>query len=413
MARVEAFQEWIAQGAWMETLLALAAVLLVSLLAEFVARRVILALVKRVVEKSRSDWDDVLQSNRVFERLAHLLPTLVVYYGIRWVPSLPEAIGVVVQRVTVASLVVIVLSCLSAFLRAANEIYSANPASRHRPIKGYLQILQIAIYVLGTISVLAILMDRSPLVFLSGVGAMTAILMLVFKDTILSLVASVQLTSNGMVAVGDWIEMPAFGADGDVIDIALHTIKVQNWDKTITTIPTHKLIDNSFKNWKGMSESGGRRIKRSLQLDMGTIRFLETEEIERFSHFALLRDYIAEKKAALDASNQEHSGSDVTANERRLTNVGTFRAYIVNYLRQHSKIHQESMTFLVRQLAPTPEGVPIEIYVFSNDTNWVNYEGIQSDLFDHLLAIAPEFGLAVYQRPSGTDMREALSRLDS
>jgi miniconductance mechanosensitive channel len=346
----------------------------------------------------------------VFERLAHLLPAMVVYYGIRWVPSLSDTLGMVIQRVTVASIVVIALSAMSAFLRAANEIYSAHPASRHRPIKGYLQIIQIAIYLLGGISVVAILMDRSPLVFLSGVGAMTAVLMLVFKDTILSLVASVQLTSNGMVAVGDWIEMPAFGADGDVIDIALHTIKVQNWDKTITTIPTHKLIDNSFKNWKGMSESGGRRIKRSLQLDMGTIRFLKPEEIEHFSHFELLSDYIREKKAALEESNRGRSDSGIIANSRYLTNIGTFRAYVVNYLRQHPKIHHQGMTFLVRQLAPTPEGVPIEVYVFSNDTNWVNYEGIQSDLFDHLLSIVPEFGLTVYQRPSGTDVREALTR---
>ncbi len=410
MAWVEAWQEWLAQGLWMETLLALGAVVLASVLADLVARRVLLGIVKRVVEKSRSDWDDVLHSHQVFERLAHLLPTMVVYYGIHWVPNLSEPVAMVIQRVTVASLVVIALSAISAFLRAANEIYSANPDSRHRPIKGYLQILQIAIYLLGGISVLAILMDRSPLVFLSGVGAMTAVLMLVFKDTILSLVASVQLTSNGMVAVGDWIEMPAFGADGDVIDIALHTIKVQNWDKTITTIPTHKLIDNSFKNWKGMSESGGRRIKRSLQLDMGTVRFLNPEEIERFSHFELLRDYIAEKKAVLEEENRGQSASDIVANARQLTNVGTFRAYVVNYLRQHPKIHQAGMTFLVRQLAPTPEGVPIEVYVFSSDTDWVNYEGIQSDLFDHLLAIAPEFGLAVYQRPSGTDMREALQR---
>ena len=261
----------------------------------------------------------------------------------------------------------------------------------------------------GSIVTLAVLMDKNPTVFLSGVGALTAVLMLVFKDTLLSFVASIQLASNDMLRVGDWLEMPQLGADGDVIDIALHTVKVQNWDKTISTIPTHRLINDSFKNWRGMSESGGRRIKRRINVDMSSIRFLTEDEIDRLEGFALLKDYIAEKKKDIAAYNKEHaSGPDVIHKARRLTNIGCFRAYIAAYLREHPKIHRE-MTFLVRQLQSTPQGLPIEVYVFTNITNWNEYEGIQSDIFDHLLAIAGEFGLQVFQDPSGADFRQALN----
>ncbi len=386
-------------------------VFVAALVIDFIARRVLLRVVRKAVEKSPFDWDDALVEQKVFQRLSHLAPALVIYFGLSSIPDIPEMARVLTLRVTSAFMVVILVNAANGFLRAANKVYSENPISRHRPIKGYLQILAIGIHLLGAVTVLAILMDRSPLVFLSGVGAMTAVLMLVFKDTILSLVASVQLTSNGMVAVGDWIEMPAFGADGDVVDIALHTIKVQNWDKTITTIPTHKLIDNSFKNWKGMSESGGRRIKRSLAIDMGTVRFLNAEEIEHFGGFALLQEYMRGKLAELEAWNREHGRNENLVDARRLTNLGTFRAYVVAYLRAHPKIHQEGLTFLVRQLAPSAEGVAIEIYVFTNDTNWVAYEGIQSDIFDHLLSIVPEFGLRVYQRPSGEDLRSGAAAL--
>ena len=234
---------------------------------------------------------------------------------------------------------------------------------------------------------------------------------MVFRDTILSFVASLQIASNDMVRVGDWIEMPQFGADGDVVDIALHTVKVQNWDKTITTIPTHRLISDSFKNWRAMSESGGRRIKRALHLDMSSIRFLGDADIERFGKFVLLKDYISEKKAELEEYNKSVTDGDpnLVANARRLTNIGTFRMYVVQYLKANPKIH-DNMTFLIRQLSPTANGLPLEIYVFSNDVNWVAYEGIQSDIFDHLLAIVPEFGLRVFQQPTGQDFQAAFPR---
>ena len=277
-------------------------------------------------------------------------------------------------------------------------------AERTAPIKGYLQVIKIVVYVLGTVVVVATLMDQNPLIFVSGIGAMTAVLMLVFKDTILSLVASVQIASNDMVRLGDWVEMPKLNADGDVIDIALHTVKIRNFDNTITTVPTSKFIDESFKNWRGMSESGARRIKRSIYIDKSTIRFLTDEEVNRFKRFKLLEDYVEKKQEEIRAFNESLGGRVQAVNWRRMTNIGTLRAYIVNYLRNHPKIDQ-SRTLLVRQLAPTPHGLPIELYVFSNDTKWVAYEGIQADIFDHIIALLPEFGLRLFQHPTGADWR--------
>ena len=289
-------------------------------------------------------------------------------------------------------------------MSALNRIYEADPAARQRPIKGFIQLAQIAIYILGAIIVIAALIDRSPVILLSGFGAMTAVLLIVFKDTLLSLVASIQLTSQDMIRVGDWLEMPQFGADGDVIDVALYTVTVQNWDKTITTIPTHRLITDSFKNWRGMSESGGRRIKRSINIDLNSIRVLTDEETSRFKGFALLKDYIGTKEADLQAYNAAlDDPGESGVNLRRLTNVGTFRAYIYSYLKHHPKIH-DGMTLIVRQLQPGTEGLPIEVYAFSNDTDWAAYEGIQADIFDHICAIVSEFGLRLYQRPAGADL---------
>jgi len=265
--------------------------------------------------------------------------------------------------------------------------------------------------IIATVLILATLLDRSPLIFLSGIGAMTAVILLIFRDTILSLVASVQITGNDMVRVGDWIEMPQFGADGDVIDVALHTVKVQNWDKTITTIPTHRLITDSFKNWRFMSASGGRRIKRAIRIDMNSVRFLAPEEIERFAGFALLHDYVTGKRDEITRWNQQEGRNpELNADIRRLTNLGTFRAYVERYLKAHPNIHQ-GMTLLVRQLSPDEHGIPIEIYCFTNTTEWNAYESIQADLFDHFLAVAADFGLRTFQAPSGRDLAELAGEL--
>jgi miniconductance mechanosensitive channel len=297
---------------------------------------------------------------------------------------------------------------LVSVLSAINTVYEESRSARAKPIKGFVQLLQIIVSMIGAVLVIAVLIERSPFLLLSGFGAMTAILILVFRDTLLSLVASVQLSGQDLIRLDDWIEMPSLGADGEVIDMALHTVKVQNWDKTITSIPTHRLISDSFKNWRGMTESGGRRIKRAFHIDVSTVRFLTDEEIERFRNFVLLRDYIERKQQELDDYNASIQGDrEQRINLRRLTNIGTLRAYLVNYLAKHPRVH-DSMTQMVRQLEPTPNGVPLEIYAFTRTTVWAEYEGIQSDIFDHVFSIVGEFGLAIFQAPAGTDFRRVL-----
>jgi miniconductance mechanosensitive channel len=360
--------------------------------------------VQTVAKRSSVTWDDALVEHNVVGRLVQVVPALIVYLGVTFVPGLPDALVQLTRNVATGYMVLVSTMALTALLGAANTIYSGLPVAKTRPLKGFVQLLQIMVWVFGAVLIVAAILDRSPLLLLSGFGAMTAILLLVFKDTILSLVASVQLTAQDMVRVGDWIEMPQFGADGDVIDIQLHTVTVQNWDKTITTIPTHRLISESFRNWRGMSQSGGRRIKRAIYLDVNSIRFQTAEEVEHFKRFALLKDYISRKEKELAEFNAslEHIVDDAV-NKRRLTNIGSFRAYAVNYLKYRSDLHK-GMTLMVRQLASGPEGLPLEIYCFTNTTAWVQYEGIQADIFDHLLAIVPEFGLRLYQKPAGSDL---------
>jgi miniconductance mechanosensitive channel len=379
------------------------ALLLVAVVANFVAKRLLLVAVRAAVKRTRLKWDDALLDQNVFGRLAQIVPAIVIYTGIGLVPDISDTVERVVRNGTSAYMVVVVTLALTAMMSAANQIYETLPVARRRPIKGFVQLAQIVVYILGGIVVAAMLVDRSPVMFLSGLGAMTAVLLLVFKDTLLSLVASIQLTGQDLVRIGDWIEVPAFGADGDVIDVALYTVTVQNWDKTIITIPTHRMISDSFRNWRGMSEAGGRRIKRSINVDFNSIRVLTDPEVERFKGFALLKSYIDAKEVDLMAYNQAlDDPGEAGVNLRRLTNIGTFLAYIRNYLKHHPKIH-DRLTLIVRQLQPGAEGLPIEVYAFTNDTDWVAYEGIQADIFDHIYSIAPEFGLRLYQKPAGAD----------
>ena len=294
-------------------------------------------------------------------------------------------------------------------LDALNEVYEAHsPHARERPIKGYLQLAKILAWVVAAILVVAALVNRSPVGLLTGLGAMTAVLMLVFKDTLLSLVASMQLASNDMLRVGDWIEMPSQGVDGDVVDISLHTVKVQNWDKTISTIPTHLLISESFRNWRGMTDAGGRRIKRALLVDQRSVRFLDQDERQRLRRIALIDEYLDQQREDLQDYNAqlEAAGKD-PVNNRRATNLGTFRAYVAAYLRSHPGVHQD-LTLMVRQLDPTPQGLPLEVYCFSADVGWAAYENLAGDIFDHLLAVLPEFGLRIYQQPGGADLQDGL-----
>jgi len=375
-----------------------------AIIVDLIAKRILVSTVRAVAKRSAATWDDALVSYNVFGRLVQVIPALIVYVGIPVIPGMPESGALVIRNVAMGYTVLMLTMALTSLLSAANSVYEKSPIAKERPLKGFVQLVQIAVWILGGIIIVATVLDRSPLLLLSGFGAMTAILLLVFKDTILSLVASVQLTAQDMVRVGDWIEMPQFGADGDVIDVQLHTVKVQNWDKTITTIPTHRLITDSFKNWRGMSQTGARRIKRAIFLDTSSIRFQTQEEVDHFTRFALLKDYIGSKDKELDDYNAGLASEvDEDVNRRRLTNMGTFRAYAFNYLKNHPKIDQ-SMTLIVRQLAPGPEGLPLEIYCFTNTTVWADYEDIQSDIFDHLLAIVPEFGLRLFQKPAGSDL---------
>ncbi len=380
------------------------ALLVVAITVDLIAKRILVAVVRSFAKRSSVSWDDALVSHNVFGRLAQVLPALIIYFGIDSIPGLAEGVIQLVHNVAMGYMVLMLTLTLTAILSAANTIYSASPAGKIRSLKGFVQLVQILLWVLGGTLIVAAVLDRSPLLLLSGFGAMTAILLLIFKDTILSLVASVQLTAQDMVRVGDWIEMPQFGADGDVIDVQLHTVKIQNWDKTITTIPTHRLITDSFKNWRGMSQVGARRIKRAIPIDVSSIRFQTQDEVDHFKRFALLKDYIENKvKELADYNAGLATEVEADVNRRRMTNLGTFRAYAFNYLSNHPKIHN-GMTLLVRQLELGSEGMPIEIYCFTNTTEWAAYEGIQSDVFDHLLSIVPEFGLRLYQKPAGSDL---------
>ena len=379
------------------------------LAADRFARRVLLMLITRMVRKTRSTWDDRLVERRVFKRLAHLVPALLLY---RLMPTAFPARDLLVPFVQDAALMyLIVMTMLVAdsLIDFFHDLYHATPLERTFPLKGILQALVILLWIVTVMLVLSVLTGQSPLYFLSGLGALTAVMLLIFRDALLGLVAGVQLSVNRMVATGDWIEMPQYGADGDVIDVSLTTVKVQNWDKTISSIPAYALVSNSFKNWRGMQESGGRRIKRAIHIDMNSIRFCDAEMIERFRRIQFLSTYVERKLDELKLYNAEHGVDEASmVNGRRMTNVGTFRAYVDAYLRNHPQIHKD-MTFLVRQLAPGEHGLPLEIYVFTTDTRWANYEAIQANIFDHLLAALPEFGLRVYQNPSGADFRSLAS----
>lgn len=400
---VNTWLAWLSEHAELQTLVSSAALIFAAWLANWVVKRI---LVRGLYKVLRSSRDTELQDFGIIRRLSNIVPALVLSVGVNAVPGLPEAAVTVVRNVCGGFIVLTIALALGALLDIINMMYRRRSDAHVHPIKGYLQVIKIVIYAVATILIIATLIDRSPLILLSGLGAMAAVLLLIFQDTILSLVASVQITSNDLIRVGDWVEMPQLNVDGDVIDIALHTVKVQNWDKTISNIPTKRFISDSFKNWRGMQESGGRRIKRSLFLDQQSVHFLSREECTRLHRFNLLDDYLTEKTCEIEEWNAklEERGKE-PVNTRRITNIGSFRAYVERYLRSHGGVHQ-SMTLMVRQLSPTADGLPLEIYCFTNTVAWTQYEAIQSDIFDHLLAILPEFGLRVFQHPSGGDMRD-------
>lgn len=379
-------------------------IVMICIIANIITKKIILNILTKIIHKNKFQWDNIMLDHGVFHRINHIVPGIIVYI---FAPAFGNiSLTSIIHRVASTYIIVISLFVINAVLDSINDIYRTYPISKVRPIKGLLQVIKIIFYIIIGIVIIANLMGESPLILLSGIGALTAVFSFVFKDSILGFIAGIQLTSNDMLRIGDWIEMPKYGADGDVIDITLNTVKVQNFDKTIVTLPAYSLVSDSFKNWRGVMEFGGRRIKRSIYIDLNSICFCTPEMIDRFKKIDYIKEYIIEKEKELEEYNKKsHIDSDVPVNGRHMTNIGTFRIYVQNYLRNHSDLHK-GMTQMVRQLPPEEHGLPIEIYVFTNNTNWEIYEGIQADIFDHILSVVGEFGLRIFQEPTGHDFRQ-------
>ncbi|WP_151838980.1 mechanosensitive ion channel family protein [Acinetobacter radioresistens] len=400
---IQNIQDWSDQFPWLEMLTSLGILILLAALANFIAKQVVVRGLRKLISKMKFANSSIFAEHSVIRRIANIVPAIVIMNGITTVPHLSLKLVTFVQMGAQAFIFLTLGLALSELLNIFNLIYQRNPKSKNKPIKGYLQLVKLMLYIVCALMILGTFLKKDVFTLLAGFGAMATVLMLVFQNTILSLVASVQISSYDMVRIGDWIEMPSLNADGDVIDMSLHTVTVQNFDKTFTTIPTNKLITDTFKNWRGMSNAGVRRIKRAIYIDQSTVHFMTNEEQQKLKDFLLLDQYLNIKESEIQKFNQQ-LGNQAVYNQRRLTNLGTFRAYIEFYLKQHPGIAQHQ-TIMVRQLQPTSEGLPLEIYAFSNTTSWVDYEAIQSDIFDHLIAIIGEFGLQVYQAPSGQDWK--------
>ena len=389
---------------------ALIAIVVLSFLANFVAKKIIVVGLTAITKRTKSVWDDFLVHRKVFHKLSHLAPALVIQYtiGIALYDYSPS-LTLIIEKFTYIYIVGAWLFVISSLLNALHDMYMTLEVSKTRPIKGYVQLAKIVIYVLGGIVIISILIDKNPLNLLVGMGASAAILMLVFKDTILGLVASVQVSANNMVKPGDWIAMPSRGADGTVLEITLNTVKVQNWDRTISTFPTYALVSESFTNWKGMEESDGRRIKRSIYIDMRSVKFCSPELLEKLKRIHLVKDYIETRAKEIEEFNKKMDfDTSMPVNGRRMTNLGIFRRYLEHYLKNSSNINTDA-TYMVRHLQPTEKGIPVEIYCFSRVKAWVEYEGVQADIFDHILAIVPQFELRVFQNPSGDDFQKIVT----
>ncbi|PZX05576.1 miniconductance mechanosensitive channel [Psychrobacillus insolitus] len=378
-------------------------IMLICIVANFITKKLVIRIISKVVKKTKFRWDDMLLERKVFHKLSHIVPAIIIYF---FASALPESFQHFIEKGVMAYLIIMGLVIINSSLNVMNDIYLTYEISKIKPVKGYIQVVKIIVITLGVILVIANLIGKSPLILLSGIGALSAVFMLVFRDSLLGLVAGIQLSTNDMVQVGDWIEMPKYGADGDIIDISLNTVKVQNFDKTITMIPSYALISDSFINWRGMQNSGGRRIKRSLFIDTNSISFCTEEMINNYKNIHYLSDYVIHREREIAEYNKRNKiDQSNPVNGRALTNIGVFRAYISTYLQHHPGINQE-MTLMVRQLAPTEHGLPIEIYAFTNDIKWAVYETVQADIFDHLFAVAPEFGIQLFQNPTGNDYKK-------
>ncbi|QOL26280.1 mechanosensitive ion channel [Thalassotalea sp. LPB0316] len=391
---------------WVEHLSGLLVVLTLAIIARYVAKYPIKSVIKQAVSKSRNTYDDLLDQEKVLDRLTAIVPSVVIILSAPLVLQQEHSITHIVVTFAKCMISFQVAKTISALLNVINRTYESVAQERYIPLNPIIQVLKLTLYLIALILAVSFVVDRSPLYLLSGLGAIAAALMLVFQDTIKGFAASMQISANKMVTIGDWVELPKYGADGDVLEIGLTTVKIQNFDKTIVTVPTYALTSDSFKNWHGMKISGGRRIKRTIAIDTNSIRFYQADDLEQLKHLTLLKPYIEEKLAHINAESAEKNLAENDINARQLTNIGTFRAYITLYLKQHDQVNH-SMTCMVRQLPAEAKGIPLELYFFSKDKRWISYEGIQSDIFDHLYAIAPIFDLRIFQLPSGYDWQQA------
>jgi miniconductance mechanosensitive channel len=397
----ENIQQIISGNYWLFYIYNISIIIVVSFFVWLVSRKFVNNVVKYAVKKTKNSWDDIFYEKRVFSRIANIAPAIAVYSTAYVFPDSENTI----KKIALSYMVFSVLVVFKSLSNAVLEIYESFEISKDKPLKGIVQTIVIIVYLLGFIVIVSIIIEKSPALLLSGLGAMTAILMLVFRDTILGFVAGIQIVSNNSIKKGDWIVMSKYDADGDVIDIALHSVKVQNWDKTIVSIPTHKFLEESFTNWRGMVESGGRRICRNINLDMSSVHYLTSEEINELKKVQLVKEYLGERTVEIEKWNNDHKAdTTMPVNGRRLTNIGTFRQYVKRYLEQRKDIRKD-MTLIVRLLAPNENGIPLQLYVFTTTTAWAEYEAIQSDIFDHLLASVEYFGLRVFQNPSGNDFK--------
>ena len=408
----EILRSWGFSQSWADDLtsgIILVVILAIAFLGDAICRHIILTAVARLVKKTKATWDDIVFDRKVLTHVSHLVAPIVLYILL---PLAISNLGLLsfIQRICMIYIIAVFLKFISSLLTALFHVYSEKEQFRDRPLKGLLQTVQVILFFIGGIIIVSILIDKSPMVLLTGLGASAAVLMLVFKDSIMGFVSGIQLSANNMLRVGDWIQMPKYGADGTVIEVTLNTVKVRNWDNTITTIPPYALVSDSFQNWRGMQESGGRRIKRSIRIDMNSVKFCTPEMLAKYKKIQLLKDYIEETEKVIEDYNKEHGiDNSILVNGRRQTNLGVFRAYLTNYLKSLPTVNQD-LTCMVRQLQPTEQGIPLELYFFSAIKAWVPYEGVQADVFDHVLAIIPEFDLHVFQNPTGEDFRELSKR---
>ncbi len=405
----EILLSWGFSQSWADDLtsgIILVVILAIAFLGDAICRHIILTAVARLVKKTKATWDDIVFDRKVLTHVSHLVAPILLYILL---PLAISNLGLLsfIQRICMIYIIAVFLKFISSLLTALFHVYSEKEQFRDRPLKGLLQTVQVILFFIGGIIIVSILIDKSPMVLLTGLGASAAVLMLVFKDSIMGFVSGIQLSANNMLRVGDWIQMPKYGADGTVIEVTLNTVKVRNWDNTITTIPPYALVSDSFQNWRGMQESGGRRIKRSIRIDMNSVKFCTPEMLAKYKKIQLLKDYIEETEKVIEDYNKEHGiDNSILVNGRRQTNLGVFRAYLTNYLKSLPTVNQD-LTCMVRQLQPTEQGIPLELYFFSAIKAWVPYEGVQADVFDHVLAIIPEF---VFQNPTGEDFRELSKR---